>query len=51
MERKYCENCENFSYGETCNVCSMDFIEPEWLIQRAAEIMEQMSDEVNLKLI
>lgn len=50
MERKYCENCENFSNEESCYFCGMEFIEPEWSKQRAKEMAESISNDVNCKL-
>jgi len=51
MEEFYCENCESFSVDKTCQCCGLEFIEPDWSIQRAIEMKEKLSEEINLKLI
>lgn len=51
MKEYYCEGCESFSWDLTCKRCGLEFIEPDWSIKRAIEQREQLSEQINMKLL
>ena len=51
MTEYYCEECEDFGYDDVCQLCGHEIIEPEWSKQRAIEERDELSEQINIKLI